>query len=386
VDNYSNSRGEETSQEVSKYYLLQPSLINELIRALRDDGYAVYGPVVRDGAIVYDELESASQLPVGLRDRQGPGQYRLEERGDGAFFGYVVGPYSWKRFLYPPRVKLLTVTSRGEVTVHNDWNGKMAFLAVRGCELAAIEVLDRVLMRGPYRDPVYSERRKNLFIVAVNCAEPGENCFCASMGTGPEARSGYDIALTEVLGDGVHYFVAGARTTEGERVLEKIGARRATDDEVAAASSVMKRSLTLFKKKLDVNGLKEEIYGSLESPVFTEVANRCLACANCTLVCPTCFCTNVEEVTDLEGKVAERWRRWDSCFNVDFSYIHGGSIRSSRMSRYRQWFTHKLATWVDQFGVMGCVGCGRCITWCPVGIDITEEAANIRRAQEVSAT
>jgi Fe-S oxidoreductase len=96
------------------------------------------------------------------------------------------------------------------------------------------------------------------------------------------------------------------------------------------------------------------------------------------MVCPTCFCTTVEDVSDVTGDHAERWRRWDSCFTLGFSYIHGGSIRNSGKARYRQWMTHKLASWIDQFGTSGCVGCGRCITWCPVGIDITEEARAIR--------
>jgi len=371
---------------VPESYFLQPQLVNELIRTLRGEGYVVYGPVVRDGAIIYDELESASQLPVGLRDRQAPGRYRLEERGDGAFFGFVVGPQSWKKLLYPPVIRLLTVSRKGEVALQDSRNGKMAFIGVRACELAAIELLDKALLRGPYQDPVYRERRKNVFIVAVNCTEPGENCFCTSFGTGPEARHGYDIALTEVVRSDAHYFVAKAGAVRGGRMLEKIGARRATAEEEAEAAGLMERSLTLFKKKLDVKGLKELIYSSIDSQVYSEVAERCLACANCTLVCPTCFCTTLIEATGLAGDVAERWRRWDSCFNADFSYIHGGPIRSSTLSRYRQWFTHKLATWVDQFGAMGCVGCGRCITWCPVGIDITEEAARIRRIHGVGST
>jgi formate hydrogenlyase subunit 6/NADH:ubiquinone oxidoreductase subunit I len=107
------------------------------------------------------------------------------------------------------------------------------------------------------------------------------------------------------------------------------------------------------------------------------VAQRCLACTNCTLVCPTCFCVAVEDTTDLAGDHVERHRRWDSCFTAGHSYVHGGSVHASTASRYRQWMTHKLSTWFDQFGSSGCVGCGRCIAWCPAAIDITEEAAAI---------
>ena len=134
-------------------------------------------------------------------------------------------------------------------------------------------------------------------------------------------------------------------------------------------------------RSLDQEGLKELLYENRNHPRWDDVADRCLSCANCTMVCPTCFCTTVEDSTDLTGDTAERVRRWDSCFTMDFSYIHGGAVRKSVKSRYRQWMTHKLGTWQDQFGSSGCVGCGRCITWCPVGIDITEEVAAMRNEQ-----
>jgi formate hydrogenlyase subunit 6/NADH:ubiquinone oxidoreductase subunit I len=133
-------------------------------------------------------------------------------------------------------------------------------------------------------------------------------------------------------------------------------------------------------RHLDTAGLRDLLYENFEHPRWDNVAARCLSCANCTMVCPTCFCTTVEDVSDISGNHAERWRRWDSCFTQSFSYIHGGSVRTSAKSRYRQWMTHKLASWTDQFGTSGCVGCGRCITWCPVGIDITEEVRAIRES------
>jgi formate hydrogenlyase subunit 6/NADH:ubiquinone oxidoreductase subunit I len=132
-------------------------------------------------------------------------------------------------------------------------------------------------------------------------------------------------------------------------------------------------------RSLDTVGLKDLLYSSADSPVWDDVAQRCLACGNCTAVCPTCFCTTVEDVSDLTGDHVQRDRVWDSCFNADFSYLHGGSVRESTRSRYRQWMTHKLGSWHDQFGMSGCVGCGRCVTWCPAAIDITEEAAALRR-------
>ncbi len=131
-------------------------------------------------------------------------------------------------------------------------------------------------------------------------------------------------------------------------------------------------------RTLDVTDIRDLLYRNSEHPRWDEVADRCLTCGNCTMVCPTCFCASVDDVTDLAGEEASRERRWESCFTLEHSYVHGGSVRRSGKARYRQWMTHKLASWIDQFGTSGCVGCGRCITWCPVAIDITEEAAAIR--------
>ncbi|MEM4573577.1 MAG: 4Fe-4S dicluster domain-containing protein [Candidatus Caldarchaeum sp.] len=365
-------------------FFLDVTMLKELLGRLREEGYSLLGPVLNNGAVVYDEISTAEELPVGIRDMQAPGFYRVKKRNDYAFFGYVVGPHSWKKFLLPPRSRLVRISKSKELRVLVNGQQKMAFIGVRSCELAALKILDKIFLHGPFVDPVYAANRKNIFVVAVNCTEPGENCFCLSVGTGPEAIDGFDIAVTEIIHDGQHYFVATAVSEKAIKLMENIGAPHASPEQIERAHRLIEHGKTLFKKSIDVNGLKELIYRNIESPQFAEIAERCLACSNCTLVCPTCFCNIIEETTDLHGRIVERWRRWDSCFTADFSYIHGGSIRASRMSRYRQWFTHKLATWVDQFGTLGCVGCGRCITWCPVGIDIAEEAAKMRK-MEVTA-
>ena len=141
------------------------------------------------------------------------------------------------------------------------------------------------------------------------------------------------------------------------------------------------RQSTLNPGAYSNNNLQALLYRNYNNERWQDLAQRCLDCGNCTMACPTCFCSKVEDITDLTGDHAERWREWDSCFTMDFSYIHGGSVRATTRSRYRQWLVHKLATWLDQFGSSGCVGCGRCITWCPVGIDLTEEVRLIRGSE-----
>jgi sulfhydrogenase subunit beta (sulfur reductase) len=326
---------------------------------------------------------------VGWTERQEAGRYHLEHRDDDALFGFAVGPQSWKRFLHPPIISTWTARKGddGNVAISaSDNPPKFAFIGVRACELSAIAVQDKVFCDGPYPDVTYAARRRGAFIVAVNCGEAGGTCFCVSMQTGPKAETGFDLALTELLDDSRHDFLVEVGSDAGADVLNAAPHRAATQADRDEADQVVARTAGQMGRTLDTDGIKELLLGNLNHPRWDEVAGRCLTCANCTMVCPTCFCTTVEDHSDLAGTAAERVRKGDSCFTMDFSYIHGGSVRKSARSRYRQWMTHKLASWIDQFGTSGCVGCGRCITWCPVGIDITAEVAAIRATTDQGAS
>ncbi len=352
-----------------------------LLDGLAARQYRVIGPTVRDGAIVYDDVSRVEDFPAGWTDRQEAGRYRLERRDDAALFGFAVGPQSWKRFLHPPLEHLFTMHNGADgvsITPAEPPAQKFAFIGVRACELHAIAIQDRVFLDGPYVDESYALRRRDVFLVAVNCAEAGGTCFCASMQTGPRAESGFDLALTELPAEAGGEFVVEVGSEAGAALLAPLPQCPATDAQLAAAQAVVARTASRMGRTLETDGIQRLLQDNPHHPRWDDVAARCLSCGNCTMVCPTCFCTTVEDHSDLAGTSAERVRKWDSCFTLDFSWIHGGSVRQTAKSRYRQWITHKLSSWIDQFGTSGCVGCGRCITWCPVGIDITEEAAAIR--------
>jgi len=355
--------------------------LQALIDALRRRGYQVIAPTVDQQAIVLGEIDSVDQLPAGWREDKDGGHYRLVARADGAYFGHTVGPQAPKQHLHPPRRRLWRMQRDGgelELVPEDEPAPRQAFLGVRSCDLAAMQVLDRVLLLDRYADPCYAERREKSIIIAVNCGEAGGTCFCVSMGSGPRAGSGFDLALTELIDDQRHDFLAEVGSDAGADLLAEVPHRDATEEDHAAADAAVRNAVAGMGRTLETDGLKELLQGNRDHPRWQRVAERCLTCANCTMVCPTCFCTSVEDTSDLTGEVAERWQRWDSCFTLDFSYIHGGGVRASAPARYRQWMTHKLADWHDEFATSGCVGCGRCIAWCPVGIDITEEAAAIR--------
>jgi ferredoxin len=357
-----------------------------LLDVLKHMGFTLLGPTVRNGAVVPGRLSSIDDLPRGWGDLQEPGSYRLRRRDDEALFGYAADAVSWKSVLFPSRELIWEGSLTTDGFSVDDGDGRAgrdlgdppyAILGIRSCDVHALAIHDRVLRDRAYPDVRYAARRKDAFLITVVCSDPSGTCFCVSMGTGPRAESGYDLALTELL-DGEHTFLARAGSDRGAGVLDQLPTFSATERHVEAADQVVDHAIRHMGRTMDTTDIRTLLYDNAEHPRWDDVASRCLSCGNCTMVCPTCFCTSTEDHTSLSGEHTERWRVWDSCFNTDFSYMHGGSVRSSGKSRYRQWMTHKLGSWIDQFGTSGCVGCGRCLTWCPVGIDITEEVAAIR--------
>jgi ferredoxin len=370
--------------------------LRRLLSLLEGMGHTLHGPTLREGDIVIDEIRSADDLPLGWTDVQEPGVYRLEKHPLQLVFGLHPGPQPWKKLLLPPRVTLWEGrrTGSGFETISTGGPAvPMAFIGVRGCDVTGISRLDRVFelsdpagapgrsCSSPPSDPAYADRRRATFIVGVQCIQAGSHCFCTSVGSGPRIRSGCDLVLTEIP-DGVEgSFHVESLTPRGVKVLNELSLPGAGPEDTAGAQKRVEACASAMPRALDASGIREMLERQWENRRWEETARRCLTCGNCTLVCPTCFCTTVLDETDLAGETARRTRQWDSCFSLEFTYVHGGgNVRTSAKSRYRHWMMHKLATWHDQFGDMGCVGCGRCITWCPAGIDITEEAAAMRRS------
>jgi sulfhydrogenase subunit beta (sulfur reductase) len=356
--------------------------LQSLFSELSKRGYLLLGPRIREGGLVYDKVETVDELPRGWVSEQESATFSLHRTDSRAFFGITHSMSGWNRYLYPSSVTLYKThrdNQRFSVEEVEDQSGKVALIGVRPCDLEAIKKYDRIFKNSDFPDKTYSERRTHAFIVTVNCTQPSGTCFCASMGTGPKADSGFDLALTEIWKESEHYFIAKIGSDTAREIIEKIPHKRAENSDITHAHELLRNAATQMGRSLETENLKEILYLNYEHSHWDEVAERCFTCGNCTMVCPTCFCTTIEDYTDLSGNIGARIRKWDSCYNNEFSYIHGGSVRTSSYARYRHWLMHKLATYQDQFNTPGCVGCGRCITWCPAGIDITEEATAIRK-------
>ena len=359
--------------------LARPHL-DALLDALRAQGYQTRGPRVRDNVLTYGPVTTLADLPRGYLSHQDAGRYRLEHAGHADYFALTPGPDTWKRYLFPPRQALFHLQRTDnvwEAVAPDHPPARYALLGVRPCELAAIQIQDRVFLREDFSDPHYRAARENLFIIAVNCLHPGETCFCASLGTGPEARAGYDLLLTEL--DDVFLVAVGSEI--GRQLLQPLPWEPASAFLLNQARQRLETARQRMGRTLpDPEALPAALLAHLEHPHWDDVAQRCLSCANCTQVCPTCFCWDVQDEIALSGDRVTRLRVWDSCFSPQLSYVAGGNARPGIRARYRQWLTHKFASWERQFGTLGCVGCGRCITWCPAGIDITAELAALRAA------
>jgi sulfhydrogenase subunit beta (sulfur reductase) len=370
----------ETRLELGSIYAVSKPEFDQLLLRLKAQGFETIGPRVQDNNLVYAPIESLQDLPKGFVSEQEAGHFRLTKTGHGRYFDYIPGAHSWKQFLFPPRVELFKLHKNDNWSMETPQaeQPKYAFIGVRGCELSAIQIQDGIFIREDFTDPVYQKRRQNLFILAVNCLHPAGACFCTSMETGPRAGAGFDLSLTEL--DDVFLLEIGSEM--GRMLLSGLNVSAASAFLLQAAQKGLERAAKQITRELDTSDLPALVLENLDHPHWHEIAERCLSCANCTQVCPTCFCWDVVDTNDVTGTETGRERIWDSCFNVGYSYQAGGNTRPTIHSRYRQWLSHKLGTWQEQWGSLGCVGCGRCIVWCPAGIDLTAEIPIFRKGNK----
>jgi ferredoxin len=364
--------------EVGATVALPKEELDDLFATLRQAGYQTLGPNVKEGAIIYAEIARAVDLPLGYVNQQEAGMYRLISTGHDNFFDATPGPHTWKQFFFPPRSTLFKLSKEDglwKTQFPSDHPASLALIGVRPCELAAIQVQDRVFLRDDWNDPIYRRRRESAFILAVECLKPCDTCFCASMGTGPGVETGFDLRFTELE----DVFLVKIGSEAGRMMTTNLKWQPASAFWLTSAQKELDKARHSMRRSMpDPEGLPKLLLNNLEANHWAKVGERCMSCANCTLVCPTCFCWDAQDVNDLQGQTVQRERVWDSCFNPEYSHVFGGNSRPNTRARYRQWLTHKLGSWVQQFGVSGCVGCGRCITWCPAGIDITAEVAALR--------
>jgi len=346
-----------------------PSLFTHLTKL----GYNLYGPQVRDGAIVFDSLQRTEQLPQGWKDMQKPGSYQLESTDSQRYFDWANGPQALKPLVFSSREVMWQAKRNAEGSLEfiipEHQIEKVAVIGAKACDLAALKLQDQHFLEGEFVDPGYQAKRQGLFIVAVNCSRAASTCFCASTGDGPACKSNFDLCLTE-LEEG---FLIEVGSEYGEKVIQLLNLKAITPKQMQEAERQNASVIASQQRQLQpiqVNQLQDQ----RQHPQWDDIAERCLACGNCTMVCPTCFCHRHHEEPVLDGHSSDHVREWDSCFGESHGQLAGMQVRKTVKQRYQQWMIHKLDTWQEQYDRSGCTGCGRCMSWCPAEIDFVAEA------------
>lgn len=318
----------------------------------------IVGPVRKGSEFIFREVKTADELCLD-------------------YISTILPP---KKFFHSPRETLFLFTKEDGFTFQEaKIEEKIILFGIHPCDVNAILRLDKIFSED-FEDPYYLGRRKNTIIVALNCIEPRENCFCSSMGTGPYLEKGYDILLTDI---GEKYLVE-IGSDVGKSILNGLKLKEARENDFTEKNRRLKIAKGKIKKFVDATNLAEIARANMNNKIWADLAEKgiersfpCLSCGLCSLVCPTCYCYEVYDLIDISLKKGERRRELDSCQLLEYGEVAGGNFRKDRKNRIRHWMMCKFGAAAGGIS-SSCVGCGRCIKACPAGIDITKIVRKIR--------
>lgn len=324
------------------------------------------------------KIRNGRELIAPVRDASGDIVLtELARMHETALDGPALLP-SPKEFLLPQMEQLFCWSEEG---VEEALSKKPRILfGIRPCDLSALKILDRFYL-GAGRDPYYAARRENTVAIAIACNQPDPTCFCLSLGAGPFLKAGFDLQLTD-LGD---RFAVEAGTEAGTALIKDFphiftDAAPADNEDLYEARLA---SQSRFEKHVNLEQVRKSMLAGKVSDAFWEsVANRCFECGGCVYNCPVCTCFTVVDRAYASDR-GKRLRIWDTCMFKGFTRMAGGSVPAERkLQRTRRWFHHKLVHWPEQFGMFGCVGCGRCAVSCPGRIDMATVALKIKGSEQ----
>ncbi len=232
---------------------------------------------------------------------------------------------------------------------------------IRPCDVHALQLLDTVFNAEGAQDPYWLAKREKTTIITLGCEQPCSTCFCTSVGGSPFDRRGSDLLLTD-MGD--HYALE-AITDRGKALVQSMPS--ASADQTDDVNKVQSKAEASLPKTFDSTGIRDKLYQLFSSNYWEKMQQSCLGCGVCTYLCPTCFCFDIVD----EKQRSQRVRNWDTCmFRVYTQEASGHNPRPTKLERTRQRIMHKYAYWLDNINEIGCTGCGRCVRYCPVNLDI----------------
>ena len=315
--------------------------------------HQVFAPVKREGILGFEPLSSSGEVVLDSHNtRQAPKE---------VFF---------------PRSEVLFTYEEGRVIPVTPLEEQRVVFGIRPCDARSAILLDQVFDTPDYQDPYYVNRRKNTILIGLACNSPLGTCFCTVVGGGPFSVDGLDLLWTD-LDD--RYLVETV-TERGEALIaDRPHFRQATQEDTNRKATIAAQARQMVSGP-NVQGIREKLDGMYDDPFWDELHQKCLGCGVCSYLCPTCHCFDiVDEGTDARGR---RVRNWDTCqFALFTHHASGHNPRRSGKERMRQRVMHKFNYFVENFGEIACVGCGRCVRECPVNMDIRVVIEAIRQVE-----
>ena len=336
---------------------LKKGNLNEFLNCMGSHG-EFWGPVRQDSRFILQKIDDVSTLDLTALRTTLP----------------------FKKLLVPPKFSLFHFDSKGYATDFSTLQKRVIF-GLHPCDIKALLIMDEFHAK-EFKDPYYYERRNRTVIIGLSCL-PDDKCFCNATGN-ETVTEGFDLFLTD-LGEYFLVWVGSSRGDDLVRECPKLTDANVGHEDLKKYMQWQKHRSRQFKMDIDLTAMPEIVELSYDSHVWEQEGKKCLSCGACTIVCPTCPCYTVLDEAELVKMEGERVRRWDSCMFREYSMVAGGhNFREARSERLRLRFIHKLQSFVGKFGKPACVGCGRCLDTCPVGIDILSMVKHLQ-GEEVRA-
>lgn len=332
-------------------FILQKEKLNDFLSLLNE--YEIWGPVQKGSTTIFEVIKDLQNASLDLKHQA------------------VIS----KSAIFP-QTELLFAFDKNTVIKEADLKEEKETIvfAIRPCDARSFKLLDPVF-EGDFPDPYYFNRRNKAVLIGISCSEPFLNCFCTSIGGTPFSQEGLDLIFTELNGS----FYLEVITEKANKIIDKTSSLCTP---VSAEESKQKKQLSQIsknkiKRQIDLNDIPEKLAGIFEHPIWKKFASNCIGCGICTYSCPTCYCFDMQDET--KARQGRRVRVWDSCMFPEYTlHASGHNPRPTRTERLKNRIYHKFKFNIDNFGVTSCVGCGRCITLCPVNVDLIENLLAIK--------
>lgn len=295
--------------------------------------------------------------------------------------GYRSLMVSPRKLLFPDNQCLYEYeTTAGEIELRDcrkTWTGEKIFLGLHPCDIAAVDRLDRLFLKDRYEEPTYKERREKSILIGLTCSQPQDHCFCNVVGSGPDCQKGADLVMTD-LGD--RYFFK-ALTEKGRELIGGGRFEDVGDDDRKRRAEILEKTEQALPEKLDLDHVVEAMKENYGHSLWEEYTDACVSCGACNMVCPTCHCFAILDKANPDRTRGRRVLVWDACHFERFSQMAGAvNARREKGARYKHRLYDKFYYDPQRHGNVFCVGCGRCVEFCPAHIDILEVLRKVEGA------